>query len=167
MRGEIERLKNAEHITPAQAAAVEPKDICKLFASPVGQRILHADEVWRELRFSLLTGAETVFDAPAGEEVLLQGVADCCIREGDVLTVVDYKTDYVTAETLAARASEYAPQVRAYAAALTRLLGSRCGRAFCSSCAPGRASPSTAARKNKRNSKKTCRFRLTFAGNWV
>ena len=123
VRGEIERLKNAEHITPAQAAAVEPKDICKLFASPVGQRILHADEVWRELRFSLLTGAETVFDAPAGEEVLLQGVADCCIREGDALTVVDYKTDYVTAETLAVRASEYAPQVRAYAAALTRLLG--------------------------------------------
>ena len=64
-----------------------------------------------------------MFDAPAGEEVLLQGVADCCIREGDALTVVDYKTDYVTAETLAARASEYAPQVRAYAAALTRLLG--------------------------------------------
>ena len=123
VRGEIERLKNAEHITPAQAAAVEPKDICKLFDSSIGQRILHADEVWRELRFSLLTGAETVFDAPAGEEVLLQGVADCCIREGDTLTVVDYKTDYVTAETLAARASEYAPQVRAYAAALTRLLG--------------------------------------------
>lgn len=122
VRGEIERLKNAEHITPAQAAAVEPERICALFASPIGQRILHADEVWRELRFSLLTGAETVFDAPPGEEVLLQGVADCCIREGDTLTVVDYKTDYVTAETLAARASEYAPQIRAYAAALTRLL---------------------------------------------
>lgn len=122
VRGEIERLKNAEHITPAQAAAVEPGRICALFASPIGQRILHADEVWRELRFSLLTGAETVFDAPPGEEVLLQGVADCCIREGDTLTVVDYKTDYVTAETLAARAAEYAPQIRAYAAALTRLL---------------------------------------------
>ena len=122
VRGEIERLKNAEHITPAQAAAVEPERICALFASPIGQRILHADEVWRELRFSLLTGAETVFDAPPGEEVLLQGVADCCIREGNVLTVVDYKTDYVTAETLAERAAEYTPQVRAYAAALTRLL---------------------------------------------
>ena len=100
-----------------------PLSVTGSLASPVGQRILHADEVWRELRFSLLAGAETVFDAPAGEEVLLQGVADCCIREGDALTVVDYKTDYVTAETLAARASEYAPQVRAYAAALTRLLG--------------------------------------------
>ena len=122
VRSEIERLKNAEHITPAQAAAVEPERICALFASPIGQRILHANEVWRELRFSLLTGAETVFDAPPGEEVLLQGVADCCIREGKTLTVVDYKTDYVTAETLAERAAEYAPQIRAYAAALTRLL---------------------------------------------
>lgn len=123
VRGEIERLKAAEHITPAQAAAVEPERICALFASPIGQRMLHADEVWRELRFSLLTDAENVFAVPAGESVLLQGVADCCIREGDALTVVDYKTDYVTAETLEARAAEYAPQIRAYAAALTRLLG--------------------------------------------
>ena len=122
VRGEIERLKNAEHITPAQAAAVEPERICALFASPIGQRILHADEVWRELRFSLLTDAGKVFGVPAEESVLLQGVADCCIREGDALTVVDYKTDYVTADTLEARAVEYAPQLRAYAAALTRLL---------------------------------------------
>ena len=122
VRGEIERLKNAEHITPAQAAAVEPERICALFASPIGQRILHADEVWRELRFSLLTDAGKVFGVPAGESVLLQGVADCCIREGDALTVVDYKTDFVTADTLEARAAEYAPQLRAYAAALTRLL---------------------------------------------
>ena len=44
-------------------------------------------------------------------------------REGDALTVVDYKTDYVTADTLPGRAAEYAPQIRAYAAALKRVLG--------------------------------------------
>ena len=122
VQSEIDRLLAAGHITPAQAASVEPERICTLFASPIGQRILHADEVWRELRFSMLTPAERVFAVPAGEEVLLQGVADCCIREGDSLTVVDYKTDFVTEETLAERAAEYAPQIRAYAAALERLL---------------------------------------------
>ena len=55
--------------------------------------------------------------------MLLQGVVDCCIRENDKLTVIDYKTDYVTQDTLAAKAAEYAPQVRSYAAALRRVLG--------------------------------------------
>ena len=55
--------------------------------------------------------------------MLLQGVIDCCIREGDHLTVIDYKTDYVTAETIAGKAGEYAAQVRAYAAAVSRILG--------------------------------------------
>ncbi len=122
VQSEVDRLLAAGHITPAQAASVEPERICALFASPIGRRILHADEVWRELRFSMLTPAERVFGVPTGEEVLLQGVADCCFREGDLLTVVDYKTDFVTEETLAEHAAEYAPQIRAYAAALERLL---------------------------------------------
>ena len=60
---------------------------------------------------------------PPARRCCCRGVADCCIREGMRSPSWIIKTDYVTAETLAARASEYAPQVRAYAAALTRLLG--------------------------------------------
>ena len=55
--------------------------------------------------------------------MLLQGVVDCCIREGNELTVIDYKTDYVNQNTLPDKAAEYAPQIRAYAAALGRVLG--------------------------------------------
>ena len=46
---------------------------------------------------------------------------DCCIEEQGELTVIDYKTDYVTGETLTARAEHYAPQVRAYAMAMERI----------------------------------------------
>jgi len=120
---EITRLLEKGHITPRQAQAIEPERILSLFASETGQRIRRADELWRELRFSLLSGAENWFAVPQGEEVLLQGVIDCCIREGDHLTVIDYKTDYVTGETVAAKAGEYAPQVRAYATAVSRILG--------------------------------------------
>ena len=120
---EIARLEAEVHLSPAQARAVEPERVLAFFASEIGQRVLRADRVWRELRFSLLTGAEAFFDVPAGEQMLFQGVADCCIREGDELTVIDYKTDYVTAETLAAKTAEYAPQIRSYAAALRRILG--------------------------------------------
>jgi len=123
IRAEIARLLAAGHLTPDQAEAADPRLIQALFCSETGRRILSADRVWRELRFSLLTGAEEFFPVPAGEQVLLQGVADCCIREGDSLTVIDYKTDYVTEETLPAKAAEYAPQLRAYASALERILG--------------------------------------------
>ena len=125
VRGEIRRLLSRGHLTPAQAkaAGAEAEKICAFFRSPTGKRVLGADRVWRELRFSLLTGAEDFFPVPAGEEMLLQGVVDCCIREGETLTVIDYKTDYVTQETLGDKAAEYAPQIRAYAAALQRVLG--------------------------------------------
>ena len=121
--GEIARLASQGHLTDAQARAVEPEKVLSFFSSEIGRRVLRADQVWRELRFSLLTGAEEFFDVPAGEEMLFQGVADCCIREGDALTVLDYKTDYVTAETLPGKVAEYAPQIRSYAAALRRILG--------------------------------------------
>ena len=120
---ELTRLLAAGHLTEAQANAADPAFIEGFFRSETGRRVLAADRVWRELRFSLLTGAEDFFPVPPGEEVLLQGVVDCCIREGDALTIIDYKTDHVTDETLETKAREYAPQVRAYALALGRMLG--------------------------------------------
>ena len=57
------------------------------------------------------------------DEILLQGVVDCCIEEHGELTVIDYKTDYVNQKTLHARAALYTPQLRAYASAMERITG--------------------------------------------
>ena len=116
-------MNSSGHLTPAQAQSADPRLVLNFFRSETGRRVLAADQVWRELRFSLLVDAEEFFPVPAGERILLQGVADCCFREGDALTVVDYKTDHVTEETMPHKAQEYAPQLRAYAAALRRILG--------------------------------------------
>ena len=121
--GEIARLLSEGRLTPAQAEAVDPAPVEAFFRSEIGRRVLAADQVWRELRFSLLVDASELYDVPPGESILLQGVADCCLREGDALTVVDYKTDFVSDDTLAAKAAEYAPQLRSYASALRRILG--------------------------------------------
>ena len=57
--------------------------------------------------------------AEPGEEVLLQGVVDCWFVEADgSVTVLDFKTDRVTADTLPARAESYRPQLDAYTRAL-------------------------------------------------
>ena len=58
-----------------------------------------------------------------GAELLLQGVVDLFARvEGGIL-VVDFKTDFVTEETLPARAERYRPQLLAYSEALEKILG--------------------------------------------
>lgn len=120
---EIERLRLSGHLTDRQARSADPALICAFFRSELGKRAAAADEMWRELRFSLLIPAEECFDVPSGEQLLLQGVVDCCIREGDALTVIDYKTDYVDEITLPEKTALYSRQIRLYAKALTKMLG--------------------------------------------
>ena len=124
VRGEIERLRQKRLLSDKEAEAVDAAAIARLFASPIGRRMLAAEHREREFKFSLLCGAETWFPGAGDEQVLLQGVVDCCIEENGALTVIDYKTDAVrTEEELRERADYYAGQLRAYAAALRRIFG--------------------------------------------
>ena len=68
-----------------------------------------------------ILGVENFDPALRGEKILLQGVVDCALVEEDGITVVDFKTDRVTEETLDAAARRYAPQVQTYAEALSRI----------------------------------------------
>ena len=61
--------------------------------------------------------------AAAGEEILLQGVVDCCFETLEGITVVDFKTDRVDRRSVAARAEEYRPQLAAYSRALEEITG--------------------------------------------
>ena len=124
IKGEIERLRAQRFISDREAAAVDAEAIKELFSSPVGRRILNADMVKREFKFSVMCPAEKVYAGVEDEQLLLQGVIDCCIREGDALTVIDYKTDRVRTDAeIHERAKLYRSQVEAYAAALERIYG--------------------------------------------
>ena len=61
--------------------------------------------------------------AGAEEQVLLQGVVDCCFETLEGITVVDFKTDRVDRRSVAARAEEYRPQLAAYSRALEEITG--------------------------------------------
>ena len=95
--------------------------ILSFFDSDTGKRLKTADRVHRELRFSLLCSADEYYKGIADEKVLLQGVVDCCIEEQGALTIIDYKTDYVTQDTLSEVTEHYRTQVAAYASAMSRL----------------------------------------------
>ena len=123
VRSELIRLTREGHLTARQAESVDPVSIAAFFASELGQRILHADAVRREQRFTLLVPAGELAEGAAEDEILLQGVVDCCIEEAGELTIIDYKTDFVTAETVGERAEGYRAQLLSYRRAMERITG--------------------------------------------
>ena len=93
----------------------------RFFATPIGQRLRQSGQVLREFKFSILDDGSHFAPELAGEQILLQGVVDCALLEADGITVIDFKTDYVTEETLGSTAEYYRPQVSAYADAMARI----------------------------------------------
>ena len=121
IEAERNRLLREEFLTAGQADAVRADQVLAFFTSALGQWLLGQKEVRREFKFSLLTDAARLgWDVP-GEQVMLQGVVDCFAVEPDGLTILDFKTDWVDAASVAARAAHYAPQLNAYAEALGRI----------------------------------------------
>lgn len=120
---EIGRLRAAGLLTEAEAKAVDAGGVNKLVRSGLGRRMLRAEKLQREFRFSVLLPAEKFFPGGQGEEVLLQGAVDCWFEENGGITVVDYKTDRVRVDEIPARAKFYAGQLQAYALALSAITG--------------------------------------------
>ena len=94
--------------------------------SPLADEIRRSPMVLREYRFALLVPA-TVYDphADAAEEMMLQGVVDCCFETEEGLVIVDFKTDRINPGEETQRAEVYRPQLEAYAHALERVLGKK------------------------------------------
>ena len=101
---------------------MDAEAIAAFLRAPLAARIRGAARVWREYRFALLMPAERYAGDAEGEEMLLQGVADCVFEENGALTVVDFKTDRVTAQEAPARAEVYRGQLQAYSDALSRIM---------------------------------------------
>ena len=124
LRGEAERVAAAGHLRPEERDAVNLVSVLKLFASPLGRRMRAAGtKLRREFRFTLLSPAADYYEgADETDRLLLQGVVDCFFVEDGGITLVDYKTDRVSAAEAPARAERYRGQMETYAKALERIL---------------------------------------------
>ena len=120
IEAELLRQRDEKFLTPEQAQSVRADQIYRLFSSEFGARILGAQTLRREFKFSILTDAAGYVPQAAGEQVMLQGVVDCFWIEDGGIVLVDFKTDR-TPDGPAAKASQYAPQLHAYAGALSRM----------------------------------------------
>ena len=123
IRGELARLTAEGRLSEREAKSVDADALFRLFASETGRRMRAAPQVRREFPFTLLVRAGELFPGGGDDELLLQGVVDCCLEEPGGLVVVDYKTDAVTSERAPVRARRYLPQMEAYSRALTRITG--------------------------------------------
>ena len=118
---EVRRLVQERFLTPEQGEMVDCGKIAAFFQSELGQKLRTGKHVLREFKFSILDDGENYAPDLQGEQVLLQGVVDCALIEEDGITVVDFKTDRVTKDTLTQKVNHYRQQVLTYAGAMARI----------------------------------------------
>ena len=122
---ELNRLLEHGFITEEQAEAVNCQTIFCFFDSEIGAKLRCGTNILREFKFSILDDASRYGQGLDNEKVLLQGVVDCALIEEDGITVIDFKTDAVTDETLDVAVERYRGQIGAYAQAMSRIYGMR------------------------------------------
>ena len=120
-REELDGLVSASVLSQEQADRVRRDQILTFFNTELGKRLVSGAKCIREYKFSILEPASNFADGLEGEQVLLQGVVDCAIMDPEGITVIDFKTDCVTEETLSEAVERYHPQIMAYSDALGRI----------------------------------------------
>lgn len=139
IEGEVQRLRAQGFLSRREAEAVDVAAVARLFASDLGRRMRSCPQVLREFKFSLLCDAEEIYGTAAGEQLLLQGVVDCCLDEPEGLVIIDYKTDRVrTAQEIEARGKRYRGQILSYARAMERIHGKKVKQCLLYFITPGK-----------------------------
>ena len=119
----VDRLVQQRLLTVEQAETVDRRAIERFLGSKLAAELRAATNVEREYRFSLLVDAKNYYDGVASDDqVLLQGVVDLFAETEDGIIVVDFKTDYITEDTIGDKVSYYRSQVEAYSTALEQIL---------------------------------------------
>ena len=115
----LDTLALQGYLTDEERKAISEKRIYDFFQSQLGQRLLRAQRVERELPFSMLFPANRVYpEMLDGEDLFLQGIIDTAFLEEGSWVLVDYKTDRLDEESLVER---YRIQLMLYKEALERL----------------------------------------------
>ena len=121
VKAEVGRLVEAKFLTQEQGSVVNCEEIANFFATKIGKKLRTGTPHIREFKFSILDDGRHYGEGLEEEQVLLQGVVDCALLEEDGITVLDFKTDYVTEQTLVTLTDRYRSQVQTYAEALRRI----------------------------------------------
>ena len=117
----LKDLQACGKLTEEELTLVNREGIYTFFHSSLGQMLCSSANVLKEFKFSILVDGQQFSHGLAGEKVLLQGVVDCAIVDSSGITIIDFKTDSVTDETIGSVADGYRMQINAYADALSKI----------------------------------------------
>lgn len=96
LEGELNRLIEQRYLLPEEVEAINKTKLEKFLESSLAQRIIDADKVLKEFNFiDEIDAFEFVEKTNSDDKILIQGIADCLIFEGESITIIDYKTDFV------------------------------------------------------------------------
>lgn len=121
----MDRMVNRQLLTVEQRAEADAELVYRFYCSPLGQRLLHASQVHREVPFSYGLKAGDIYpdldDNTKDELILIQGVIDCLFEEEGELVLLDYKTDALDGNKLEERVDKYRVQLNLYAHAIEQI----------------------------------------------
>ncbi|WP_144376703.1 helicase-exonuclease AddAB subunit AddA [Paenibacillus sp. FSL A5-0031] len=111
-------------LTVKQSEAIDLPNVAAFFRSELGQRLLNADWVRREVPFSCMFPAKRVYpNSDLDEPILIQGVIDCLFEDAAGVVLLDYKTDRIYKEQWVEAAERHRFQLELYAEAIESVLG--------------------------------------------
>jgi ATP-dependent helicase/nuclease subunit A len=130
LKKEARRLESRKALTSGEVALLDFDSVAAFWSSELGLSIRARSRfVQRELPFTMRLSArellawtgETTVKNLEEEFVVVQGVADLVVLMPKELWLLDFKTDRVQPEEISERAKSYEPQIKLYAAALSRI----------------------------------------------
>ncbi|UCG16265.1 MAG: UvrD-helicase domain-containing protein [Phycisphaerales bacterium] len=124
VRTQARRLVDEGLLTAEEADAIDIDAIVWFLSTPLGRRVRRAGAAFRREEMFLSAEPAEMFDRTVGGgsdvPVVVRGIVDGVLTDGDSLELLDYKTDRITAEQVPERAESYAMQMRLYARAIAR-----------------------------------------------
>jgi ATP-dependent helicase/nuclease subunit A len=145
---EAQHLRQVGALAEGESALLDFNALAAFWNSAIGRQIRgHAGEVQRELAFTArftpadlerLAGVGATQERLREEFIIVQGVVDLAVILPGEIWVLDFKTDDVKENEVAGRAQTYAPQLRLYASALSRIYGRPVTRADLWFLSPGK-----------------------------
>lgn len=116
-------------LTVKQSQAIDLPAVAAFFTSELGQRLLLAGWVRREVPFSCMFPASRVYPGSSGslsqEPIFIQGVIDCLFEDSAGVVLLDYKTDRIYKQQWTEAAERHRFQLELYAEAIESVLGRR------------------------------------------
>ncbi len=108
VKGFLDELVQKGILSAGEAAVVSCEQVVSFFSSELGRRACRAEKRRNEWAFTLRKKTAELASMAAGaesgrklkellpEEVLIQGIIDCCFRDEKGIVIIDFKTDHVT-----------------------------------------------------------------------